>query len=206
MIGAFFLATGLLAIAAHKISLGKTLFPVSLHALCGVLAVLGVCVQVVVGMEKIEMMQRTNSAVRIRRWHGLAGGVTWDLLVLTVVLGMLEFLESSPLTTASMTLVVIVWVTAHVQLKIASSESASGAVGLSDYTSSGGAGGSSSSSGSSGTGVLTAGALDAASSNFASTTSSNSSGTGTSISSSISGGVGAVTDIESHGATSRVAM
>jgi hypothetical protein len=138
MIGAIFLAIGLMSIAVHKINIGKTLLPVTLHALFGVLSVVLVCIQIVVGMEKLELMHRTNSAVRIRRWHGLAGGLTWDLLVGTVLLGMLEFLETTPFTIASLTLVVIVWITAHVQLKVPLDSSSGGGVpaSSSDYASS----------------------------------------------------------------------
>lgn len=87
------------------------------------------------------MMVRTNSAVRIRRWHGLAGGVTWDLLCATVLLGVLEFLEMTLFTVITLTLVVATWLVVHIQLKMSSD-----ATNPSDYPGAG-AGGSSSSSG-----------------------------------------------------------
>ena len=80
-------ALGLLAITRNKVRLGRSLWPHTVHALVGALALVGVGVQVVSGWRKLALLRRSASQ-KTMRWHGAIGAATFDACVLAcAVLG-----------------------------------------------------------------------------------------------------------------------
>jgi uncharacterized membrane protein len=112
--GGVFLALGLLFIAAHKLELGKSLIPMSVHSITAVTALSMVIVQIVSGQDKMANLEHNNR--RVHRWHGDTGLLAWDLLCLTICLGLLSFLPLSIGTPVVLLSVLSVWLTVHSQL------------------------------------------------------------------------------------------
>jgi hypothetical protein len=123
-IGAFFLLVGLVFMFANKYIQGKSLIPQTLHALLGWVSLLLVCAQGYFGMKKMEKIADTRSP-KIHTFHGDMGLLTWDLLCLTVVLGMLEFLTFSLFHLVVETSVVCIWWIVHLQVKKKNNEEGS---------------------------------------------------------------------------------
>lgn len=116
MTGGLFIILGLLFIAANKIEFHHSLVPSTLHSIIGSIAIVLVLLQAMIGREKIDQLQRNN--VKIRRWHSDSGLLTWDLLCLTIILGLIQFLSQYILSLSFAILFVIVsWMTVHYQMK-----------------------------------------------------------------------------------------
>lgn len=108
-------------ILSHKAKWHKPIIPGTLHAWIGVLCGLMILVQIFSGFEKVENLELLN--VKSRRWHGDLGLVLWDMLVLAILTGMLQFLTlTSILNLFAIVAVVVVWVMVHSQLKRRSEE------------------------------------------------------------------------------------
>lgn len=90
IIGGIFLTLGVGFIAAEKVEWHKSLRPSSVHAVVGVLTIISIITQIVSGMQKLEYLDITG--VRIRRWHGDAGLLVWDLCCFSILTGCLQFL------------------------------------------------------------------------------------------------------------------
>lgn len=114
MTGGIFLALGLLFIFAHKIEIGKSVVPMSIHSVVGTTALVAVTMQAVSGQDKMANLEHSNR--RVHRWHGNLGLVAWDLLCLTICLGLLRFLGVSVGTVLLVPLVAAVWLTVHAQI------------------------------------------------------------------------------------------
>lgn len=110
-IGAFFMCAGMLAILAHKFSISKSFFPSTVHSLIAVLTIASIFVQFYSGTEKM------NSLTKIRRWHGNAGLLAWDLLVLTMLLGMYELFHMKFINLFAAMALSVVWAVVHLQFR-----------------------------------------------------------------------------------------
>ena len=91
VIGSSFMAAGLISILSHKIEIGKSIIPMTIHSIVGTMAVLMVGIQVVSGFQKMNKLQHTNT--KTLRWHGDVGLFSFDLMVLASMLGALSFLS-----------------------------------------------------------------------------------------------------------------
>lgn len=109
-----FIALGLLFIVAHKLEYNKSVIPASLHSIVGSLALLIIAAQVVSGKDKVAHLESSNR--RVRRWHGDAGLLLWDLLCLTILLGLLSFLSVSFVACVVVVSVLSVWLAVHAQM------------------------------------------------------------------------------------------
>jgi hypothetical protein len=89
-IGGAFLGMGLLFIFANKFMMNKSLFPDSVHGFMGWVCLIGVVLQGIIGNAKLQSID-LKGVGRPYKWHGDSGLLLWDLLCLTVLLGMLEF-------------------------------------------------------------------------------------------------------------------
>jgi hypothetical protein len=89
--GAFFLGMGFLFMVGNKMMLGKTLFPQTIHALFGWIALLLTSFQAVIGSQKMQHVDNKAVFNKTFRWHGDSGLLLWDVLCLSIVLGMLEY-------------------------------------------------------------------------------------------------------------------
>lgn len=116
-LGAVFLCFGLLFILAHKVGQRKTIIPQTIHAWLGVLCIVLVVVQVVVGFLKVS--QPLTARRRRFRWHGHLGLLLWDALCLTIFVGLASFLPASLFALAVLLLPGAAWlmVMAQVQTK-----------------------------------------------------------------------------------------
>lgn len=112
--GGVFLFLGLLAIVSNKIEYKHSLVPMSLHSVLGTVSFLLIVLQIVTGQQKLNQFNISNS--KIRRWHGDAGLLLWDCLCLTVLLGLLSFLEFSIFSGLVLLLVILVWCSVHAQM------------------------------------------------------------------------------------------
>eukprot|EP01032_Pedospumella_encystans_P010249 gene10249-11999_t len=112
--GALFIALGMLFIVAHKLENNKSLLPTSVHSIVGSVVVLIIAAQVISGKEKVAQLEISNR--RVRRWHGDAGLLLWDMLCLTILLGMLSFLSFSFVTCVVVVSVLGVWLAVHAQM------------------------------------------------------------------------------------------
>ena len=117
LLGTGFVGMGLLFIFANKAMEKKTIFPHTLHSLFGTLAILLIAIQGASGMQKMAQIESKPTAVKIRRWHGDSGLLLWDLLCITMLLGMLEFLHFN-LTNLLIELCVVgCWLMVHAQMR-----------------------------------------------------------------------------------------
>jgi len=116
MIGAFFLFIGLLFMFANKFIQGKSIVPQTIHAVFGWVSLILVSAQGYFGMKKMETIADPRSP-KAYKFHGDLGLLTWDLLCLAVILGMLEFLTFSLFHLLVETSVVCMWWIVHLQAK-----------------------------------------------------------------------------------------
>jgi hypothetical protein len=114
MIGGVFLALGILIIIANKLEYGKSILPLSVHSVIGTLVIFLVVVQIVTGQQKLHQMDVSNS--KIRRWHGDAGLLIWDLLCVAILSGLVSFLTLSIGGILTELCVVAVWFAVHAQM------------------------------------------------------------------------------------------
>lgn len=112
--GAVFLGLGMLFILANKFEFEHSVIPMSIHSILGTLTILLIIVQVVSGLEKIQHMESSNK--RVRRWHGESGLLVWDMLCLTLLLGLMSFLAISFTNLLVLVIVIAAWMTVHVQM------------------------------------------------------------------------------------------
>lgn len=110
-IGAFFISTGMLAIAGNKFKYNKSIVPHSVHSVMGIVTLLLYLVQIYVGIEKMA------SPTKIRRWHGNAGLATWDFAVVTMLLGMVSFFYISWFNLIVVMLLLCLWLSVHLQFR-----------------------------------------------------------------------------------------
>ena len=104
----------MLFIVAHKLENNKGLLPTSIHSIVGSVVVLIIAAQVISGKDKVAQLESSNR--RVRRWHGDAGLLLWDLICLTILLGMLSFLSLSFVTCVVVVSVLGVWLAVHTQM------------------------------------------------------------------------------------------
>ena len=117
MIGTVFLFTGMMFILVHKIEIGKTIIPMSLHSIVGTVALFLVVVQASSGNTKANSLMVSN--VKILRWHGETGLLAFDLLVITCALGVLSFLDlTSPLTYMLIVMMSLAWAVLNAQMSM----------------------------------------------------------------------------------------
>lgn len=115
IIGGTFLGFGMLFIVANKIEYKKTILPHTLHALAGTVALGLVIAQIVVGHQKIDILERQNT--KTRRWHGDLGLLTWDALCIALVLGLAEFLRWQGWHLLPLLFVALAWAAVHIQMR-----------------------------------------------------------------------------------------
>jgi hypothetical protein len=114
IIGGVFLALGLLIIIANKLEFGKSVLPLSVHSVIGTVVICLIIIQIVTGQQKLHQMDVSNS--KIRRWHGDAGLLIWDLLCVTILSGLVSFLTLSLGGVLTQFSVVSVWFAVHAQM------------------------------------------------------------------------------------------
>ncbi len=114
------MAIGLIAIFLNKINMDKSLFPSTIHAVMGTFGIIGVIVQVIIGMEKMDNAKPhgISATHKSRRWHGNAGLLTWDILGSAMLLGMLQFFELSFLNFSAVLSFLVLWLSVHMQIRI----------------------------------------------------------------------------------------
>ncbi len=112
--GALFVALGMLFIVAHKLEYDKSLLSTSIHSILGSVVLLLIAAQVVSGKDKVAQLEGSNR--RVRRWHGDAGLLLWDLICLTIILGLLSFLNVSFSACVVVLSVLGVWLAVHAQM------------------------------------------------------------------------------------------
>ena len=99
---------------ANKFEFEHSIVPMSIHSIFGALTILLIIAQVVSGQEKMQQMENGNK--RVRRWHGDSGLLVWDLLCLTLLLGLMSFLAISFTNLLVLLIVVAAWMAVHVQM------------------------------------------------------------------------------------------
>ena len=114
-IGTGFMTLAILFIVASKVEHGHTIMPSSLHSLSGMIVISLIIIQVISGQNKIEHLAKHNS--KIRRWHGDLGLLLWDIICVTVLLGVLQTI------TISFSLLLLIlsiggtWLLTHFQMR-----------------------------------------------------------------------------------------
>jgi len=124
MIGSAFLGLGLLFVVAHKAEYKKSIVPQTIHSSIGIIAISLIILQIVVGNQKITHLDRSNT--KIKRWHGDCGLLVWDLLCITLITGLLEFLSFSFFTLIVVLSVVTLWISTHAQMRRQNPDGAGG--------------------------------------------------------------------------------
>lgn len=114
MIGAVFLGLGMLIIVANKLEYKKSIVPFSIHSIVGCFALLLILVQVVTGQQKLHQIDVSNS--KIRRWHGDAGLLIWDVLCLAIFTGLASFVSFGVAAALVELFVATVWFAVHAQM------------------------------------------------------------------------------------------
>jgi hypothetical protein len=117
LIGSSFLGLGFLFMLANKFMHKKSLFPQTLHALIGWLTLCLTVLQGFIGAQKMQYAENKNMFNKTFRWHGDSGLLVWDLLCLSIVLGMLEYFGISFFHLLVEVLVIGCWWIVHLQLK-----------------------------------------------------------------------------------------
>lgn len=117
LIGAGFLGMGLLSIFCNKVIQKKSILPQTPHSICGTIAVVLVVVQGVSGSQKMSQIESKISGVRVRKWHGESGLLLWDLLCLTILLGLVEFFNLTFTNIFVEICVAATWVMVHAQMR-----------------------------------------------------------------------------------------
>ena len=124
MIGSAFLGLGLLFVVAHKAEYKKSIVPQTIHSSIGIIAISLIILQIVVGNQKITHLDRSNT--KIKRWHGDCGLLVWDLLCITLITGLLEFLPFSFFTFVVVLAIVTLWMSTHAQMRRQNPDGAGG--------------------------------------------------------------------------------
>jgi hypothetical protein len=109
IIATVFIGLGMMAILANKFEFNKSFIPSTLHSVFGAITLLLIMAQIYVGMEKM------STEKKVRRWHGNAGLLTWDAAILTILLGMAQFLQASWFNLFTATLLCLAWSAVHFQ-------------------------------------------------------------------------------------------
>ena len=115
-IGSMMLFLGLLFMFGNKFLENKSMFPQTPHAILGWLALLAITGQAFAGTQKLQTID-IKGGQRPFRWHGDAGLVLWDILCLTLLLGMLEFFEFRLINFIAEVSIFVVWWIVHLQMK-----------------------------------------------------------------------------------------
>lgn len=105
---------GVLFVLANKVEFEHSIVPMSVHSVFGVSTILLIVAQVVSGQEKIHQMETGNK--RVRRWHGESGLLIWDMLCLTLLLGLMSFLAISFTNLLVLMMVFAAWMAVHAQM------------------------------------------------------------------------------------------
>lgn len=107
MAGTIFVGLGISFIVMHKIELGKSIVPMSLHSLIGSLGLIFILFQVFSGNRKVEALEESN--IKIYSWHGDIGLLTLDVMMTASILGVIKFLDSF----GTVFLMSLSWLTIH---------------------------------------------------------------------------------------------
>lgn len=117
-IGFSFVIVGLIFIFLSKVVNGKSVLPSTLHSLCALITFGLLFLQVYVGNQKIaDLDAKPHCNSRIRKWHGDAGLLLWDCLIVTAVTGCLSFFGTDSLGCLIVFSVVLSWFVGHLQWK-----------------------------------------------------------------------------------------
>lgn len=116
-VGVGFIFIGFLFIVAHKIEYHHSILPSSLHSLLGFVCLALLIAQVLAGSMKLTELQYARK--RVMRWHGDLGLLSWDFLIVTIVLGMIAFFQYWSIAIIFCVFPIIAWliVVAQVQVK-----------------------------------------------------------------------------------------
>ena len=107
MTGTIFVGLGISFIVMHKIELGKSIIPMTLHSLIGSIGLMLIIFQVFSGNRKVEALDESN--VKIYSWHGDLGLLTLDVMMIASILGVIKFLDSF----GTVILMALSWLTIH---------------------------------------------------------------------------------------------
>lgn len=123
MTGVLFLVIGMGFIIVHKQEIQHSIWPKSIHSFVAIFTMLCIVLQVISGQEKfhhylnqVEHHQSISSQVKIRKWHGDLGLLIWDLLCLTMFLGLLAFLPWSFTSLLLLCMPWLVWMVVVLQV------------------------------------------------------------------------------------------
>lgn len=114
-VGSGFIALALLFIVANKFEYKHSLIPSSLHSISGTLVILLILIQVVSGQSKMDHLTKHNS--KIRRWHGDTGLLLWDMLCVTILLGIMQTISLSFSLLLLTVLICGSWLLTHFQMR-----------------------------------------------------------------------------------------
>jgi hypothetical protein len=114
-VGSGFIALALLFIIANKFEYKHSLIPSSLHSISGTLVILLIIIQVVSGQSKMDHLTKHNS--KIRRWHGDTGLLLWDMLCVTILLGIMQTISLSFSLLLLILLICGSWLLTHFQMR-----------------------------------------------------------------------------------------
>jgi hypothetical protein len=101
-------------IFANKVEFNHSLIPKSVHSICGSILLMLILAQVISGDHKLNNLIRSN--VTIRRWHGDAGLLVWDLICITVLLGLFEYVGIAMSLILNTSMIFISWYSIQLQL------------------------------------------------------------------------------------------
>lgn len=90
------------------------LIPTSIHSVLGVICIVILTIQVIVGQNKYNHLTMSNK--KSARYHKELGLILWDLLVVTMITGMLSFLQYTFTNLLIVVTVVITWLSVHLQM------------------------------------------------------------------------------------------
>lgn len=93
ILGGTFITFGLIFIIVHKLEVQRTIRPHSIHGFLGILALLVIVLQILSGSWKMSQLMTTRR--RVLNWHGDIGLILWDLLILTLFVGLASTLQFS---------------------------------------------------------------------------------------------------------------
>lgn len=89
MLGFAFIMLGALFIVANKIENKKSLFPMSIHSIISIFALILLIIQVLTGLRNYF----PESLGRINKWHDDFGLLIWDALIISLFSGLVSFLN-----------------------------------------------------------------------------------------------------------------
>jgi hypothetical protein len=102
---------------ANKFVENKSMFPQTLHAIFGWIALLGVVCQAVIGSQKLQTIDLKVST-KPYKWHGDSGLLLWDIFCVTILLGMLEFYHFNISNVFVELCILMVWWIVHLQMMV----------------------------------------------------------------------------------------